>query len=90
MYAVAVPSQRTQIYLERELRERIDRVRAHDGRSMAEVVRAALDRYLADEERVRLPLGQMPRGWIGAWSEGESQLPAIRAELEDRARRLGY
>jgi Arc/MetJ-type ribon-helix-helix transcriptional regulator len=40
---------RTQIYLTAEQRERIEALRQRDGRSLAEVVRAALDRYLDDE-----------------------------------------
>ena len=37
---------RTQVYLTTEQRKRIDDLRARDGRSLAEVVRAALDAYL--------------------------------------------
>jgi predicted DNA-binding protein len=39
---------RTQIYLTAEQRERIDRVAKAQGMSMAEVIRAAVDRYLDD------------------------------------------
>jgi hypothetical protein len=42
---------RTQIYLTPEQRERIEAIRKRDGRSLAEVVRAALDRYLAHEQQ---------------------------------------
>jgi hypothetical protein len=41
------PATRTQVYLTAEQRRGIDELRAHDGRSIAEVVRAALDEYLA-------------------------------------------
>jgi Arc/MetJ-type ribon-helix-helix transcriptional regulator len=44
------PATRTQVYLTTEQRERIDALRASDGRSLAEVVRDALDSYL-DRER---------------------------------------
>jgi hypothetical protein len=37
---------RTQVYLTEEQRREIDELRAHDGRTLAEVVRAALDEYL--------------------------------------------
>lgn len=40
---------RTQVYLTDELRERIDRVAASTGQTMAEVIRRALDAYLVDE-----------------------------------------
>jgi len=39
---------RTQVYLTTEQRERIDRISASEGRTLAEVVRAALDAYLAE------------------------------------------
>lgn len=40
---------RTQIYLTDELRQRIDRVASSSGLTMAEVIRRALDAYLAEE-----------------------------------------
>ena len=39
---------RTQIYLTSEQRDRIDRVARSQGVTMAEVIRTAVDRYLAD------------------------------------------
>lgn len=39
---------RTQVYLTAEQRERIEALRRRDGRSLAEVVRAALDAYLVE------------------------------------------
>ena len=38
---------RTQIYLTAEQRRQIEELRAHDGRTLAEVIRTALDEYLA-------------------------------------------
>jgi Arc/MetJ-type ribon-helix-helix transcriptional regulator len=38
---------RTQVYLTEDQRREIDELRASDGRTLAEVVRAALDEYLA-------------------------------------------
>lgn len=38
---------RTQVYLTQEQRDRIEALRSHDGRTLAEVIRAALDEYLA-------------------------------------------
>jgi predicted DNA-binding protein len=40
---------RTQVYLTTDLRDRIDRVAAATGQTMAEVVRAALDAYLSED-----------------------------------------
>jgi Arc/MetJ-type ribon-helix-helix transcriptional regulator len=42
---------RTQVYLTQEQRDRIEQLRAHDGRTLAEVIRAALDEYLATHGR---------------------------------------
>jgi Ribbon-helix-helix protein, copG family len=42
---------RTQVYLTVEQRRQIEELRAHDGRTLAEVVRAALDEYLATHGR---------------------------------------
>ena len=41
-------STRTQVYLTDEQRERIDRVAAAEGVSMAQVIRRAVDEYLDD------------------------------------------
>lgn len=41
---------RTQVYLTEEQRTLIDRRRAETGVTLAQVVRAALDAYLADDE----------------------------------------
>ncbi len=40
---------RTQIYLTAEQRQRVDRVARARGVTMAEVIRTALDQYLADD-----------------------------------------
>jgi Arc/MetJ-type ribon-helix-helix transcriptional regulator len=42
---------RTQVYLTEEQRRQIEELRADDGRTLAEVVRAALDEYLATHGR---------------------------------------
>lgn len=44
-----MPATRTQVYLTAQQREKIDELRRRDGRTLAEVVRAALDEYLARE-----------------------------------------
>ena len=38
---------RTQVYLTEDQRREIEELRARDGRTLAEVIRAALDEYLA-------------------------------------------
>jgi hypothetical protein len=40
---------RTQVYLSEEQRDGIDRIAASEGITMAEVIRRALDEYLAHE-----------------------------------------
>jgi Arc/MetJ-type ribon-helix-helix transcriptional regulator len=42
---------RTQVYLTQEQRDRIEELRSRDGRTLAEVVRAALDEYLETHGR---------------------------------------
>jgi hypothetical protein len=42
-----MPATRTQVYLTEDQRREIEKLRARDGRTLAEVVRAALDEYLA-------------------------------------------
>jgi hypothetical protein len=88
MYNRSVANRRTQLYLDDELRLRIDRVRARDGRSMAEVVRDALDAYLGEEERVRRPLSESASRWVGAWRDDELDVAELRGEVEERLRRL--
>jgi hypothetical protein len=89
MYTARVASRRTQIYLDEDLRERIERVRSRRGDTMADVVRDALDLFLRADERSTRPLAEVAEAWVGAWRE-EKSTPDTRAGLEDRARRLGY
>jgi Arc/MetJ-type ribon-helix-helix transcriptional regulator len=42
---------RTQVYLTQEQRDRIEELRSRDGRTLAEVIRTALDEYLATHGR---------------------------------------
>jgi predicted DNA-binding protein len=43
-------AQRTQIYLTKDQRARIERIRRREGKSLAEVVREALDAYLDERQ----------------------------------------
>jgi predicted DNA-binding protein len=45
--ALYMPSLRTQIYLTSEQRTRLDALRRREHRSLAELIRAAIDDYLA-------------------------------------------
>lgn len=82
---------RTQIYLDEAVWERVERLTEGERRSMSEVVRAALDRYLDEQERARRPLAPAPPEWVGGWSEDEApDLAGLRRELDERASRLGY
>lgn len=53
LYAVLymATATRTQVYLTQEQRDRIEVLRARDGRTLAEVIRTALDEYLATHGR---------------------------------------
>lgn len=42
---------RTQVYLTQEQRDQIEALRARDGRTLAEVIRSALDEYLETHGR---------------------------------------
>lgn len=70
-------STRTQIYLSEAQRQRIDEVAKSEGLTMAEVVRRALDRYLAMEtdpaEALRASFGADPDAKApdrGEWDRG--------------------
>lgn len=49
--ALYMAATRTQVYLTAEQRQQIEELRARDGRTLAEVIRAALDDYLATHGR---------------------------------------
>jgi len=58
-------SLRTQIYLTREQRARLDELRERDGRTLAELIREALDAYLASaaprpDEALARTFGALP------------------------------
>jgi hypothetical protein len=48
---MSAPATRTQVYLTAEQRRQIEELRARDGRTLAEVIRTALDEYLATHGR---------------------------------------
>lgn len=60
-----MPATRTQVYLTAEQRRRLDARRRREGRSLAALVREALDTYLAEdtrsiEEALESTFGTMP------------------------------
>jgi hypothetical protein len=62
LYAVLyMAATRTQVYLTEEQRQQIEELRARDGRTLAEVVRAALDDYLATHGRAAAEKGLAER-----------------------------
>lgn len=70
-------STRTQIYLTEDQRDRIDRFAEAKGLTMAEVVRRAVDDYLADEPEAEVALsatfGQAPDAGVPSrndWQRG--------------------
>lgn len=76
--ALYMAATRTQVYLTAEQRKAIDELRRRDGRSLAEVVRDALDVYLEREqpdatEAFAASFGSLPRLTIPSrdeWDRG--------------------
>ncbi len=64
--ALYMAATRTQIYLTSEQRERLDAIRGRDGRSLAAVVREAVDQYVGSshaesvQEALDATYGTMP------------------------------
>jgi predicted DNA-binding protein len=44
-----MPATRTQIYLSREQRKRLDEITRREGKSLAAIIREALDQYLSEQ-----------------------------------------
>ena len=56
---------RTQIYLTKRQRQRLDEIRRRDGRTLAEVIREAVDQYIENsgesiEEALEATAGMLP------------------------------
>ena len=67
---------RTQVYLTSEQREKIEAVREREGKTLAEVVREALDAYLSDEpadpdEVLKATFGSLPELTVPSRDEWE-------------------
>jgi len=64
--ALYMAALRTQVYLTKEQRARLDEIRRRDGRPLAEVVREAIDDYLESsaprvDDAVRETAGALPQ-----------------------------
>lgn len=75
--ALYMASTRTQVYLDDEQRRRLDERSRHEGRSMASLVREALDAYLAElpdqETALDATFGALPDLGVPSrdeWSRG--------------------
>jgi len=84
------PATRTQVYLTAEQRERIDELMEREGKSLAWVVREALDRYLAgptsDRSRVLdAAFGALPNLQVPSRSEW-NRFPAATDAIDQPKR----
>ncbi len=84
--------QRTQIYLSDEDVELLDRAAARTGASRSELIRRAIRRQYGRmdvEDKI-----QLLKSTAGTWEDfpytGEEYVDAIRGDLSDRLRRLGF
>jgi predicted DNA-binding protein len=72
LYAVrTMASTRTQIYLTAEQRKRLDELAKREGKSLAELIRAAVDRYLDEESHPKVDLEEHLRRFFGSMPDLE-------------------
>lgn len=79
-----MPATRTQIYLTAEQRRRLDARRKREGRTLAALVREAVDTYLANdtssmEEALDRTFGSMPELAVPSRGEWERRDRRIRS-----------
>ena len=85
--ALYMPATRTQIYLTKQQRRELDTRRKREGKTLAAVVREAVDAYIASNQT-----GIAERRAILDRTFGiapDFEVPS-RDEWEERAQRLGY
>lgn len=70
--ALYMAATRTQVYLTQAQRDRIEELRARDGRTLAEVIRAALDAYLTPPEPTFEELQVVLDGTFGSMPDLEA------------------
>ena len=85
--ALYMPSTRTQIYLTKKQRQQLDVRRKREGKTLAAVVRDAVDAYMARDKTSAAEVQAVLDRTFG--SIPDLEVPS-RDEWEERAKRLGY
>jgi len=85
--ALYMPATRTQIYLTKQQRRELDTRRRREGKTLAAVVREAVDAYIASDRSAIADRRAILDRTFGIAPDFE--VPS-RKEWEERAQRLGY
>lgn len=85
--ALYMPATRTQIYLTKKQRQQLDARRKREGKTLAAVVREAVDAYVARDGASAADIQAVLDRTFG--SIPDLEVPS-RDEWEERAQRLGY
>ena len=85
--ALYMAATRTQIYLTKKQRQQLDARRKREGKTLAAVVRDAVDAYMVRDEARAADIQAVLDRTFG--SIPDLEVPS-RDELEERAQRLGY
>ena len=85
--ALYMPATRTQIYLTKKQRQQLDARRKREGKTLAAVVRDAIDAYMARDLARSADIQAVLDRTFG--SIPDLEVPS-RDEWEERAQRLGY
>ena len=85
--ALYMAATRTQIYLTKKQRQELDARRKREGKTLAAVVRDAVDAYIADDRSASADRQAILDRTFGIAPDFE--VPS-RDEWEERAKRLGY
>jgi predicted DNA-binding protein len=85
--ALYMPATRTQIYLTKKQRQQLDARRKREGKTLAAVVREAVDAYMARDKTTAADVQAILDRTFG--SIPDLEVPS-RDEWDERAKRLGY
>jgi predicted DNA-binding protein len=85
--ALYMAATRTQIYLTKKQRQQLDARRKREGKTLAAVVRDAVDAYMAPDKTSASDIQAVLDRTFG--SIPDLEVPS-RDEWEERAKRLGY
>jgi hypothetical protein len=85
--ALYMAATRTQIYLTKQQRQQLDARRKREGKTLAAVVRDAVDAYVARDTAAAADIQAVLDRTFG--SIPDLEVPS-RDEWEERAQRLGY